>query len=302
MRATGITCAIVGTLSVSTFSLIIPALADHTTRCGGVTLVFARGSGQELGEREAPAFFNSIDNHLGSDVRVTRYELGTDSHGGARYQPVGGWRDMLEAEASWTGVLGGQYRASVAAGVAELTNYLTQRARACPTELFVVGGYSQGAQVVGEALVELGSATRDHIAFVALFSDPKLHLPEGGGPFPPGFRGESSTWRRGTVSCWTDSGILEARKPYLPEDVVGRTGSWCDRNDGTCNSNLADWALHDDHAEYADPGAEIDQAAREIANVVDDLLPDPDIDAPNIVLRPGPDGVLTIPVSPDACA
>ena len=74
---------------------------------------------QELGEREAPAFFNNVGNHLGSDVRVTRYELGTDPHGGARYQPVGGWRDMLEAEVSWTGILGGQYRASVAAGVTE---------------------------------------------------------------------------------------------------------------------------------------------------------------------------------------
>ena len=118
--------------------------------------------------------------------------------------------------------------------------------------------------MVGEALVEMDSATRDHIAFVALFSDPKLHLPEGGGPFPPACRGECSAWRRGTVSCWTDSGILEARKPYLPEDIEGRTGSWCDRNDGTCNGNLADWAVHDDHAEYADPGAEIAEAAREL--------------------------------------
>ena len=273
MRATGITCAIVVALCVSTFSVIIPASADHATPCSDVTLVFARGSGQQLGEREAPAFFDSVGNHLGSDVTVTRYELGTDSHGGARYQPVGGWRDLLEAEASWTGVLGGQYRASVAAGVVELTTYLTQRTRDCPGEPFVVGGYSQGAQVVGEGLVALGSRTRDHIAFVALFSDPKLHLPEGGGPFPPACRGQSSTWRRGTVSCWTDSGILEARTPYVPEDIEGRTGSWCDRNDGTCNGNVADWALHNDHAEYADPGAEIDEAAREIADVLDDLLP-----------------------------
>jgi hypothetical protein len=280
-------CVIVGALLVSTFGALIPALADHTSHCGDVTVVFARGSGQDLGGREAPVFFDSVDNRLGVDVRVTRYELGTESHGGARYPAVGGWRDLLEAEASWTGFLGGQYRASVAAGVTELTDYLTKRADACPGEIFVVGGYSQGAQVAGEALFELNSATRDHIAFVALFSDPRLYLPEGRGPFPPACRGEESPWRRGSVSCWTDSGILEARKPYLPEDIADRAGSWCDRNDGICDGNPADWALHADHAEYADRGAEIDDAAREIAGVLEDLLPKADIDAATNVPRPG---------------
>jgi Cutinase len=271
VRAIRTTCVIVGALVVSTFGVIIPALAGHTLLCGDVSVVFARGSGQDLSEREAPVFFDGVVNRLGFDVRVTRYELGTEVHGGARYPAVGGWRDMLEAEASWTGFLGGQYGASVDAGVTELTSYLTERADACPGEIFVVGGYSQGAQVVGEALFELNSATRDRIAFVALFSDPKLYLPEGRGPFAPACRGEESPWRRGTVSCWTDSGILEARNPYLPDDVQDRTGSWCDRNDGVCDGNPADWALYDDHAEYADRGAEIDDAAREIAGALDDL-------------------------------
>jgi hypothetical protein len=287
VRAIRTTCVIVGALIVSTFGFLIPALADHTPLCGDVTVVFARGSGQDLREREAPVFFDSVDNRLGVDVRVTRYELGTESQGGARYPAVGGWRDVLEAEASWTGFLGGRYRASVAAGVTELTSYLTQRADACPGEIFVVGGYSQGAQVVGEALFELNSATRDRIAFVALFSDPKLYLPEGRGPFPPACRGKESPWRRGSVSCWTDNGILEARKPYLPEDIEDRTGSWCDRNDGVCVDNPADLALYDDHAEYGDGGAEIDDAAREIAGALDNLLPDADIDATSIAPRPG---------------
>jgi hypothetical protein len=179
---------------------------------------------------------------------------------------------MLEAEASWTGFLGGEYRASVATGVAELTSYLRERAAACPDERFVVGGYSQGAQVVGEGLFASSSAVRDRIAFVALFSDPKLFLPEGEGAFPPACRGEESPWRRGGVSCWTDNGILEPRRPYVPDDIDDRTGSWCDRNDGICNGNLLDWGLHDDHAEYARRGAEIEEAAGEIAAVLDEAL------------------------------
>jgi hypothetical protein len=45
----------------------------------------------------------------------------------------------------------GTYGDSVNTGVDELTAYLTKRAAACPAAHFGLGGYSQGAQVVGEA-------------------------------------------------------------------------------------------------------------------------------------------------------
>jgi hypothetical protein len=263
-------CALV----VGSFGFVTLGLADDVVQCGDVTLLFARGSGQELNEREAPAFFDDVASRLAPDVSVTRYELGAESHGGARYSAVGGWRDMLEAEASWTGFLGGQYRASVVAGVTEMTSYVTQRAAMCPGELFVLGGYSQGAQVVGEALFELDAATHERVAFVALFSDPKLYLPEGRGAFPPACRGAESPWRRGSVGCWTDHGVLEARVPYLPKDIEDRTGSWCDRNDGVCGDSLVDLGLHHDHAEYAESGAEIDEAGREIVAALDARLGD----------------------------
>ena len=260
-------CALVVALIVGTSSVVAAVRLDHAG-CADVTLVFARGSGQHVNDLEARVFFGGVLERVGPDVSVTTYELGTE-HGGAGYAAVGGPLDMLEAELSWTGFLGGGYRASVAAGVAELTSYLAHRTGACPGESFVVGGYSQGAQVVGEALFELPAATRERIAFVALFSDPKLHLPEGRGPFPPACRGEASPWRRGKISCWADNGVLESRKPYLPEDIADRTGSWCDRDDGVCNGNLIDLALSRDHSAYAHAGAEIDEAAREIASVLD---------------------------------
>jgi cutinase len=265
---------LVALAAATTAAGVVAAVArpGQTWPCSEVTLVFARGSGQRLGEREAPMFFETVGGRVGDTATIARYELGSGSYGGSRYPAVGGSWDVLEAEASWAGFLGGQYRASVAAGVAELTGFLSQRAHDCPHEVFVVGGYSQGAQVVGEALFELSTATRDRIAFVALFSDPKLYLPEGRGPLPPACRGDESPWRRGGVSCWTDNGILEARTPYLPEDIAVRTGSWCDRNDGVCNGNVADLAWYDDHAEYARDAAEIEEAAGEIATVLGDLV------------------------------
>lgn len=248
--------------------------------CGDVTLVFARGSGDGLGDSEATKYFQSVKDRLGPGIGVTSYELGTEEQGGAKYKAVGisgslqSYKNLLEADASWTGGLGGQYRASVSGGVTELRSYLSERASRCSDEVFAVGGYSQGAQVVGDALPGLSSAVRDRIGFVALFGDPKLYLPEGRGPFPPACRGkEFSRWRRGSVSCWTDGGILESRRPYLPSDVEDRTGSWCDRNDGICNNNLTDLA-NKDHSQYADDGAEIDEAAREIAMALRDRLPD----------------------------
>jgi hypothetical protein len=100
---------------------------------------------------------------------------------------------------------------------------------------------------------------------VALFGDPRLYLPEGKGLVPPAcVRGTRSSWRRGNVGCFTDNGILGARNPYAPTDLVGRIGSWCDRDDPICNSNPIDLA-HSTHSHYSDAGAGMDEAVAEIA-------------------------------------
>ncbi|MFI5954651.1 cutinase family protein [Cryptosporangium sp. NPDC051539] len=243
--------------------------------CGDVAVVFARGSGQRLGQRESTAFLTAFSARLGSDVRAVAYELGTATYGGARYPAVGvgvdssdAFENLLDAGSFWTGNEGGRYRASVAAGATELRAYVTGRLAACPDERVVLSGYSQGAQVVGDALAPLARAVRDRIAYVGLFGDPKLSLPEGRGIFPAACRGHSlSPWRRGNVGCYTDNGVLDARSSYVPPDLAERVGSWCDRDDPVCNSNLADF-LHSSHGAYAQPGKAVDQAARESALAV----------------------------------
>ncbi|NND76387.1 MAG: cutinase family protein [Ilumatobacter sp.] len=262
--------------------------------------MFARGSGQTLNFREAPRFFEKVTNRL-DGIGVNAYELGAEAHDGAQYPAYGigfdslqSFKNLIEADASWTGPAGGEYRSSVTSGVTELTAYLTARAARCPDEIFAIGGYSQGAQVVGDALPNLSASTRDRIAYVALFGDPKLYLPEGRGPFPPACIGKQfSEWRRGNVSCFTDNGILEARKPYLPSDVESRSGSWCDRNDPICNNNPADFVVSA-HSFYADDGAEMDEAAREVAIAIADRLPPEQaetIDISIFVLAAGANGI-----------
>jgi hypothetical protein len=215
---------------------------DTTAECADLTIIFARGSGQVLDQREAPKFLGDLRDRL-DGLDVNTYELCTEELGGATYRAVGvdpvkDFANLVESEASWAGFLGGQYRSSVSDGVTELTSYLSSRRSDCPDEQYVLGGYSQGAQVVGDVLESVPESTRDKVAFVALFGDPKLYLPEGRGPFPPACRGSGySKWRRGNVSCFTDNGILDARKPYLSSDIEDRAGSWCDRDDPICNNN-----------------------------------------------------------------
>lgn len=216
---------------------VAPAHGDPA--CGDATVVFVRGSGQQPGAPEATRYLDEVAGRVGGTL--TRHEVD---------YPAARWED-------------GHYGASVAQGVANLRGFLVQRSQLCPGERFLIGGYSQGAQVTGEALFGLPAPVLERLAHVSLFGDPNLYLPEGRGPFPPACRGaEFSPWRRGSVGCLTDNGFLGARVPYLPAEMVGRTGSWCDREDPICNGNPADFAgsAHDD---YWRPGAEIDEAAAE---------------------------------------
>jgi hypothetical protein len=249
-----------------------PADAAGAPSCAGVNVVFARGSGQPLGYREAPRFFQKLTARLGSTVSVATYELGTEAHAGARYPAAGvgvdSAQEIVNVLDAWTGAPGGTYRASVQAGADELAAYLAERAAACPAEREVVGGYSQGAQAVGDGLARASAAALARVAFVALFGDPRLYLPEGKGLVPPACRGGTrSPWRRGNVGCLTDNGILGARNPYLPASLVSRTGSWCDRNDPICNGNIADLP-HSTHSHYSDAGAGMDESVVEIGTLI----------------------------------
>ena len=233
----------------------------------------------------AQAYFDHVETRLPGHS-INAYELGARDHGGYRYRAVGIsaildlyrtniirivwsliWRishqdgsspssgsDLLEIDG--LGAL--EYRNSVIQGIGELTTYLEDRATECPDEVFLVGGFSQGAQVIRRSLFLLGRTTRDRIAHVALFSDPTLHLPEGESigsieSCRQGIAGAVSPWRRGTVGCSTSNGLLNLdgltflriglHTPYVPSDIESRVGSWCERTDGVCTGSVLDLIL-----------------------------------------------------------
>lgn len=250
-------------------------LAKHpvnSRQCADVETVFARGSGQTVAQdgKEALAFAQEIDLQLARPGLTTNnYELGTylldvDGSDGDAGRKVafpsqsiseahgkGGWTSVLAKTLS--GGAGSSYGDSVDEGVAELARYLEIRTGKCPDSAFVLGGYSQGAQVIGETYVEeLSPEIRSKVIFNALFGDPKTYLPEGReepftrspgvalsgtGSTPAMCRGlEVSPYRYNVPNCWTHEGSLNGRTPYLPADWTHKTGLWCNDHDFVCGS------------------------------------------------------------------
>lgn len=241
---------------------------------------------------EPTSYLDRLESRL-PGYTVNKYELGSETHGGYRYRAFGIATLFGASRSSFarivnsaitsilSAILRGRpfsirsilddmeldlmrgmealdlsgYDDSVTGGVAEMIAYLEGRAARCQDEVFAVGGYSQGAHVVGQGMFGLAAETRERIAHVALFADPKLRLPEGE-------RAESvercvrsapgavSVWRRGDAACSATGGVLNRRglrgldvrkrDPYLPPDIATRSGSWCDHRDGVCTGSLLD--------------------------------------------------------------
>lgn len=232
--------------------------------CMLVTTIFARGSGQELNAKEAQTFRRQLQNRVDKD-KLNFYELGSESYGGNQYPAVdvsNVWNgNAIGAKIS--GGMGNTYGKSVKEGVAELRAYLDARHRKCPNEFFILGGVSQGAQVVGQALPNISSGVKNKIVFNMLFGDPKLYLPEGEGIFPPACRNENlSAYRREIANCHVDNGALGARKPFLPSEDNSKTGLWCLANDYVCGSSKFVWDV-EGHGKYANNNGPIDDGVRE---------------------------------------
>lgn len=200
----------------------------------------------------------SFENWIGNGVRYAGYgfnyyELGTHELDGHQFPAIAvkGFPFDYVNGAGAALSAGGKtaYGNSVNEGTEELYSYLTERAAKCKDSVFVLGGYSQGAQVVGETYVEKlegNPALRGRILYNALFGDPKLYLPEGlqEGIIPmdhytPMCRGEGkSEWRFDVPDCKLDHGSLLGRKPYLPEGFTSSTGLWCNDDDFVCGSTM----------------------------------------------------------------
>lgn len=211
--------ALCGVLTAGLLASLSPAaMADP--RCqDGVLIVWARGSDQNFTDRAQE--FNAFKDKVGG-------ALGSTPHADVQLGNIDG-DGVLEAnEYPATGGLasiGPSYFNSRRTGRNELIEYLNRRSGACPREVFVIGGFSQGADVVGDAALlegygDISDRTRAHVGVIAMYGDPSHYA--GRGILPPR-----------PLPTWLTSS--------------GRIGSWCDVNDMYCRAKDANFPWGNSH-------------------------------------------------------
>lgn len=230
--------------------------------CRDIEFVFARGSGQakdtgptfiEFKERMAAVAQSVHASYRVTDLDYEAVAIRTDNVLGI-YASAGEAYD---------------FGASVDDGVSELWRYYNSHS-SCNRTHWVLGGYSQGAMVVANALSRLDSS---RVVYVSLFGDPKLYLPEGKGFNPPACRGQNlSAYRMYVPNCDTDNGILGERNPYEISGFEGLMGLWCNQNDFICGSSKNP-LRNGGHSQYVTNGS-IYHAATVTEDRLHDIRPD----------------------------
>lgn len=266
-------------------TLLGPGLSPIVSATGGqcptVTTVFARGSGASLDNDEYARWQNAIERQSIA-VPYQNYQLGSRSIDGHQY-PAVDVSDVFNGNAMGAKSSGGMsndYGRSVMEGVLELNAYIQNTSRDCPEMRYVLGGYSQGAQVITQTLQYLGSQYRSKVLLAATFGDPKLRLPEGDGLFSvPACDGKNlSPWRRIVDNCRTSNGALGGWNPYIPNDMRDKTWTWCYAQDFVCGATINP-LNNSGHERYRGPGMAIDDAANEagrrISAYLKTIRPDP---------------------------
>lgn len=211
-------------------AVLTPRAIVQAVSCPDVRIVFARGSG---GERWKDQNYLSYKTTLETKLTTTNinYEfIDLD------YPAVGvGFDNLGTTIGAYVGA-GDAYEfgESVKTGARNLKSMIN--GISCPNTKYVIGGYSQGAMVISQAVHGIKS---DKLIYAATFGDPKIYLPEGGGLMPAACRGENlSDYRMYVPDCQAYKGLLGAYVPYEPEALAGKMGTWCNKRDVFCSSHM----------------------------------------------------------------
>ncbi|MET9229133.1 cutinase family protein [Lentzea sp. NPDC003310] len=250
---------------------IVASAAFAAPDCQQVLVVFARGSDEKPGAKTATKFHEALKTNFGSGIRQSFVELG-DLDGDGAVDPGGypakdfwHWFGVdLSFDPDADFVLDG-YKNSRATGRKELVKFLNERATLCRAqgEVVVLGGYSQGADVVGAALPLLSAEAQASIGYVALFGDPR---------FNSGLLGPA-VWAHGDYTWPNLGGTLGSRVPYMPEALKDKVAAWCNKGDMICSLNPLDLRLNID-AHMAYPEKWMPEAANLIALKLRSVRPD----------------------------
>lgn len=236
----------------------------------GVEVIYARGSGQKVNDSESRSIQDHLKKYLPTgSYTFTELEKNILNENVLDYRADGVIKENFNIglEASFVGGSIGKYADSVKDGKNLLNKYISHQNDKSVINCFVLVGYSQGAQVVGDALKEPESLNfRNNTLYVGLLGDPKLdtngYIKFGSLP------GSIIPWYRGTVVPLLQNGWLDPRRPeYLPrvnDSTFTDSGSWCYSDDMVCSSNF--FKGSEGHGKYVERA--IPEMTREIANAI----------------------------------
>jgi Cutinase len=223
----GVAAATFATIGLATSSGTGAAAVSHTAAtsrgCPPLVLFFSRGSGQDI--------FVDGEGHETLGLANPGLPLLTalrDAYGASNVASVANAYPAIPVP-----LLPKRYSQSVARGVEVGERNLKDLISLCPTSSFVLGGYSQGAQVSHELATQLSEAEATHIAAVLLFGDPQFAVGEPGveavasPPSLPAFNPK----RRGVAF----NRLLSIPPPRpIVAGLAGRVFSWCHGHDPVC--------------------------------------------------------------------
>jgi hypothetical protein len=212
--------ALEGKRELARFSLNLP--------CPPVAFIAARGSGQNL---LTETYKFGLGSRGSGVINELRRLLKAKSHTlpaiAVDYPAVAvgvgpGWQ--IEP-----GNIPGIYRSSVEIGVWAAESAIDRSIRACPKTRLILFGYSQGAQVMGDAFAELPEFERNHIARLILFADATYRPKDPRVSYKP--------------KPLPEHGIKGTRAPF-PSGDTAIIESWCFELDFVCQYGLKSRSLH----------------------------------------------------------
>jgi hypothetical protein len=284
--ATGVSATAVSATGVSATAVNVSSLDG--SGCVSVYLIGSRGSGEEPAGRDAyrglgPEVYQ-FSARFAADVRPTGQTYGylANPYPAVAISPGGanadGWMWNLAGLVAKLPL--GDYDASAALGVADVLAATRQVISACQDTRVLLAGYSQGAQVSGDAYQLLTPAERTHVLGLFLLSDPHRNASD--------LAADAGSASEGPARA--------GARPLFPLAIPEQVRSYCQAGDPVCDGpfHLNGWhlTLNDHPAKHlnyvtAKTGATTypEQAADYFAGLA---APDPATPNPVVAAAPPP--------------
>ena len=217
--------------------------ASASGDCVNLHFVYARASGAKLNDSDEMRYFFNIAKDIAIDYGYSYKTTDLPYEAVSIFFPS----PTVALGALASGGEAFKFGHSVRDGLEKMQELYDAEVTRCPDTFWVLGGFSQGAMVVRKSLPFFNPR---RFVFAMMLGDPNLYLPEAEDPHVCSGELPESVYRAYAPFCHTRAGILGAAKPYVPEEIAYRTGTWCTHKDFMCGSSH-NVLLDRGHGKYA---------------------------------------------------